>query len=690
VVRIPVGTKAQSVPGQDELPRTFETVEQIEARPEWNALRVPVTAPVTPATGDTELYLAGTATGLNPGDVVLLIGDERANSTGNENWDVRRVRALQTVERSGAVGEHTVVTVDEPLGKPNATPPAQQNPKVYALRTTAAVFGHNALPWSALPSPLRVGEWVGNPLAFVTGPLANRQNSWADAAFAAGTTEIVLDRTYPGVAPGGWAVLATPTEAEVYGVDDVAEVSQADYLLSAQVTRLTLSGERIEFFSPRTAAVFARSELLPMAEKPITEPVGGSTVELAELVDGLQPGRLVAIRGTRQDTGADASEVRRIAAVQSGARTTLVLTEDLTYEYLPDSVRVNANVAAATEGESRTEVLGSGNGAVPFQQFALLGTPLTYVSAATPSGGRSTLEIRVDGVLWTEVGSLYGQPSQARVYVTRLADDGTVTVRFGDGRTGSRLPSGRDNVVASYRVGTGLGGNLDPDRISLLLSRPLGTEEVINSAAATGGDDPEQLVRARRNAPTTVLTLDRIVSLRDYEDFARSFSGVGKASASVQWNGERQLVRLVVATTDGQPIDPQSTLYTNLLDGIDAARHVDHQVVVDPYLQRPFVIVLKVTVDPDRLAADVFPAVTAALSDAFSFERRDFGQRVAASEVLATVQAVPGVHGTVLVALHLAGQPAVKNNVLPAADPSPADLLTISEITLTELTEPLP
>src|SRR5215210_2246874 len=33
------GTKVQSLPGQDELPQTFETVEEIEARPEWNRLR---------------------------------------------------------------------------------------------------------------------------------------------------------------------------------------------------------------------------------------------------------------------------------------------------------------------------------------------------------------------------------------------------------------------------------------------------------------------------------------------------------------------------------------------------------------------------------------------------------------------------------------------------------------------------
>jgi predicted phage baseplate assembly protein len=322
-----------------------------------------------------------------------------------------------------------------------------------------------------------------------------------------------------------------------------------------------------------------------------------------------------------------------------------------------------------------------------FQEFTLTGKPLTHVSAPTPSGGKSTLRIRVDGVLWTEVASFFGQSPKATVYIARLADDGTVTVRFGDGRTGAVLPTGQDNIVATYRVGTGRGGNLDQGRISLLLTRPLGVEEVINPIAATGGDDPEQLAKAKQNAPATVLTLDRVVSLRDYEDFARSFAGIGKARANPQWNGEQRIVRLVVAAEDGAPVDPSSALFTNLRDGIDAARHAGHQVVIDPFHPRPFLVALGVTVTPDRLAADVFAAVTASLNETFSFERRDFGQRVAASEVLATVQAVPGVRGAVLTALHFTETPAQRVELLPA---EAADLLTLAGVDLTELLEPLP
>jgi len=697
VVSIPAGTKAQSVPGQDELPRTFETVAGIEARPEWNALRVPVTEPALPVLGDTELHLAGAATGLVPGDLLLLIGQERVGWSGSERWDLRRVTRLRAVERAGAVPAHTVVSLDQPLGQsaPPVSSPPQQHPQVYLLRTRAAVFGHHALPWSALPVALRVGEWVPSassptaPPTWSPGPYANRKASWAEAGFPSGTTELHLDRTYPGIVRDSWVVLAKPGYAEVFGVAEVAEVSRADFLLQAQVTRLTLSGEHIHFFSPRNTSVFGQSEHLPMAQRPVTTPVQGHVIPLAGRVTGLAPGRLVAVRGSLVDTGAERSEVRELAAVlDDGTRSTLVLTEDLAGAYRPDSVRINANVAPATDGAARTEVLGSGDGSVPFQRFRLLDQPLTYLPAATPSGGRSTLAVRVDGALWTEVDSLYGQPPDGRVYLTRAAEDGTVTVQFGDGVTGARLPTGRDNVAASYRIGTGLAGNLPAGRISLLLSRPLGVQEVTNPAPAGGADDPEPLARARRNAPTTVLTLDRIVSLRDYQDFAGSFLGIGKARASVAWDGQRRVVRLVVATADGKPVDPASDLHRHLAGGIDAARHPAHQVQLVPFQPRPVTVGLKLAVAPDRLAADVFPAVRSALTAAFGFERREFGQPVTAGEVLAVVQLVPGVAGAVLAALNLAGSTG-RHPLLPAAA---TELLTVSGpgITLAELPEPLP
>ena len=208
-------------------------------------------------------------------------------------------------------------------------------------------------------------------------------------------------------------------------------------------------------------------------------------------------------------------------------------------------------MAPATHGETVSEVLGSGNGSQPYQRFTLRQAPLTYVSAETPSGTETTLQVRVNDVLWHEAPTLFGRGPRDRVYTTRAGDDGKVTVLFGDGRTGARLPSGTENVRATYRKGIGKAGNVKAGQLSLLLTRPLGVRAALNPLPAAGGDDPETLDRARRNAPLTVLTLDRIVSLRDYEDFARAFAGIAKALATWTWDGERQGVFVTVAGVDG-------------------------------------------------------------------------------------------------------------------------------------------
>jgi predicted phage baseplate assembly protein len=118
------------------------------------------------------------------------------------------------------------------------------------------------------------------------------------------------------------------------------------------------------------------------------------------------------------------------------------------------------------------------------------------------------------------------------VYVTRTHETGQTTIQFGDGVLGARLPTGQDNIRATYRKGLGLAGMVNAEQLSLLLTRPLGVRTVTNPHAASGAADPESMQEIRRNTPLAVLTLERVVSLQDYEDFARTFAGIAKAMAT--------------------------------------------------------------------------------------------------------------------------------------------------------------
>src|SRR5437764_288327 len=148
---IPLGLKVQSIPGQDELPQTFEPSIAFDARAEWNLLRPRTSRPWHPALGDAALYLEGTATNLRPGDRLLFVGAAKVTTPTSDAWDVRRV--LTVAPRPEL--RRTRVSWDGGLGStsPHREPPADA--RVHTFRQRAGIFGHNAADWRGLPDPAK-------------------------------------------------------------------------------------------------------------------------------------------------------------------------------------------------------------------------------------------------------------------------------------------------------------------------------------------------------------------------------------------------------------------------------------------------------------------------------------------------------------------------------------------------------
>jgi predicted phage baseplate assembly protein len=316
------------------------------------------------------------------------------------------------------------------------------------------------------------------------------------------------------------------------------------------------------------------------------------------------------------------------------------------------------------------------------------------VSAPTPTGTVSTLQVRVNDVLWREVRTLYGQGPHDRVNVSRTGDDARTTVEFGDGQTGSRLPTGAANVKAAYRKGIGSGGLVKAGQLSLLLTRPLGVRQVINPADATGAEDPQPRDDARRTAPLTVLTLDRTVSLLDYESFVLPFAGVAKAQATEAWVDGERCVLLTIAGTRGADVPPGSDLYNSLLTAMGSAGDPYVSIRLASYREAPFRLAGRVKVDPAYLPGKVLTAVGDALKAQFSFDARDFGQPVVYSEVVAAIQAVPGVVAVTLDKLYRQDDPAQGRNMILSEAPAAlaadgtlagAEVLTLDETSLADL-----
>ena len=138
----------------------------------------------------------------------------------------------------------------------------------------------------------------------------------------------------------------------------------------------------------------------------------------------------------------------------------------LAYVYDSASAAVAGNVVKATQGQTVGEVLGDGNGAQAFQTFDLHQSPVTYVRLPTADGAQSTLVVRVNDIEWREQDTLAFAGPRDRVFVTAADDDDVMTVTFGNGARGARVPTGTANVKATHRYGIGASGNVAARKIS--------------------------------------------------------------------------------------------------------------------------------------------------------------------------------------------------------------------------------
>jgi Baseplate J-like protein len=323
--------------------------------------------------------------------------------------------------------------------------------------------------------------------------------------------------------------------------------------------------------------------------------------------------------------------------------TILKLANSLSYSYDATTVNVYANVAKATHGQTQGEVLGDGDGSQVLQTFSLHQSPLTYLPAPTPAGAASTLQVRVNDVGWEEADNISLLGPNDHSYVTGEDDNAITSITFGTGDRGARLPTGTANVKATYRSGLGKPGNVKAQQISQLATQPLGAKSVINPLAASGGADADSRDQARRNAPLAVMALDRLVSVSDYADFARTFAGIGKASSARLSDGRQLVVHVTIAGAGDIPIDQNSDLYRNLVSALMLSGDPYQPIQVAIRRLKLLVISAGVKVQAAYSWDDVAPLIRAALLDAYCFDRRDLGQAAFQSEAIAVIQAVGGV-----------------------------------------------
>ena len=786
-VTIPAGTRVQSVPGPGQTPQVFETSNDIVALIKQNQMAVQISTPWGLSSGQTSIWISGTANNLNPGDALLFVNQAFHNqvTTGVTNTSAQADFHFVSSVQIDTQLKQTLVVWDQPLiwsASNDATA------YLYVLQKRAALFGAQSI------DPRSLAVVSGSGLTGVTGWPYSGGNpevpAKADWTFTAPFTSpaINLDASYSGLAPSQdpsaepqWVVLANAANGSaVFNVSSAADTAPNAFLITSKTTQLALANG-LTLANPlaqagttyltavvtdtRDTTVYVQSSRLTPVDPPYLPTAtlwpypsftNDPTLLLPvfqknlEIIDGQQltSGQPIAINGSRlrmqisQGTSSNqaifspdgsssalnaadgqiflidafpftvdpasgdpiwqvltttgvaglldskdwaiellpagpkdppASEAAIISsASNAGDITTLVLTATLTRAYDRSTVTVNANVAPATNGETTNEILGNGDATNPALEFTLKQSPLTYVPSSVASGSVSTLQVWVNNLRWSEEPNFLTSGPADRVFVTSVNASGAVNVEFGNGITGGRPPTGLMNIRALYRKGIGSAGNVSTGQLSLPLDRPQGLQTVTNPQPAAGGADPDTAADARASAPLQVQTIGRVVSLEDYQNFALAFAGVAKALATWTWFGRTRGILLTIAGPNGGIFQQTDQTVTDLIAAliINGSPYVPIQVVS----YTPVLFEVGATIQIDTTQYDptlVLAAVWQALSTTYNFQNQQLGYGLPQSQVIRTIQQVPGVIALELTQFNRQDQSTAPplQQVLPAGSP---------------------
>ena len=242
---------------------------------------------------------------------------------------------------------------------------------------------------------------------------------------------------------------------------------------------------------------------------------------------------------------------------------------------------------------------------------------------------------------------LLASDADDRGLVVEPEDDGTATLRFGDGVYG-REPDVHEPHLATYRLGHGAAGNVGAGAIT----RMDGDDLVVrNPLPGIGGVDPEPTERVRADAPYSFRVQERAVTESDYGTILTDrFPGVQRARGRERWTGSWYTAFVTVDRTDGVAVDREFTgRVARFLDGYRMAG-----VDVDVSRPQPVPVELELSVcaHEDRFATDVERDVLDVLSAGVTRSGRrglfhpdnfTFGTPVYLSRIYAAVLGVPGV-----------------------------------------------
>lgn len=634
-VLIPQGLQIQSKPGPGKQPQIFEmdaatTVSQPDSAPALPQA-VPATSlvsTVSTSSGSVQvatLLVSGRLSGVKVSDELLLVNTDFDGT--KDDYCVGTVRSLTdqiapggkhntqvalTLISSGGVFTDTDATHWN-LQRSNATAALYQyqNPPYKLPTTSASVQAHLA----SVFRQIKPGDLVlidDNRSTGANPPFLGAVTAYGEAIYYAndpGSPALIP----PGSSPAAPAIPLLHTVITFQTPDKITGDATTVVVRFGWKNIGTLINPPVTTISGSSAGSI-QSSAPPAPVTPSGAPAG--PVDSKVLVE-------------------DVNEEGAFATIDGNG----VLTLDPQARVLTPPLTTLFNLVGVSRGKSvLNEVLGSGDATVLNQDFKLQKSPVTYFADSAGVSGpgySSTVRVWVNAVRWNEVSSFFGQSENAQVFLTREDDDGNTHVVFN-----ARVPTGVNNVVASYRFGAGADSPDAGTLVSVLQPQP-GLASMANPVAPTGGADADPASKIRTLAPQSVLTFGRAVSLDDYQTLAAGAAGVRAAQASFVFDpsAQRPSVRVWVAGDSGAT----DAAYAAITGAADPNR------AFTVLSATPMTIWLALTYVRDLRYQDA--AVRQALHDAlldpdqglFGRNRIVIGKSIFNSDIYAVCLKVPGV-----------------------------------------------
>lgn len=249
---------------------------------------------------------------------------------------------------------------------------------------------------------------------------------------------------------------------------------------------------------------------------------------------------------------------------------------------------------------------------------------------------------------WKPVPDLLGSGADDPHFVVETEEDGTVVLRFGDGRHG-RMPPPGATATANCWAGGGSAGNIGH---MMLTEVACDGVSVACSLAATGGEDPEPLDLVRERATHRLRRQASAVSTSDYADLARAVDGVRAAIARRRWVGTRSVVDIVIdPDRQGPPVEG-TVVADRVATALDKRRLVGHEVAVTVARYVPITLEVRVQVVGGQAREGVLRTLRSVFSSGlrpdgsqgyFHQDRFSFGVPLQRDDLEAEVLALSGV-----------------------------------------------